>query len=37
MTDAPDPPDGPAGKTALLIALTLTAVAVSAYFLLRMD
>lgn len=36
MIVAPDPPEGPSGKTALLIALTLTAVA-AAYVLIHMD
>jgi hypothetical protein len=37
MIVAPDPPEGPSGKTALLIALTLTAVAAAAYVLIHMD
>lgn len=37
MTDDPDPPDGPSGKTALLVALTLTAVVAAAYILIHMD
>jgi|GEM_PF-2374253 hypothetical protein len=37
MTDASDPPEGPSGKTALLVVLTLTAVAAAAYVLIHMD
>ena len=37
MTDAPDPPEGPPRKTALLVVLTLTAVAAAAYVLIHMD
>ena len=32
MSDASDPPEGPPGKTALLVVLTLTAVAAAALF-----
>lgn len=37
MTDAPKPPEAPSGKMALLVALTLAAVAAAAYVLIRMD
>lgn len=37
MSDASDPPEGPPGKTVLLVVLTLTAVAAAAYILIHMD
>ncbi|GJE11651.1 hypothetical protein FOHLNKBM_2695 [Methylobacterium longum] len=37
MGDPPDPRDGHSARTVLLIALTLAAIAVSTYTLIRMD